>query len=120
MQKLIEAIPDFADATKSAEMAKAMTEYLTDQGFSQQELAGVYDHRIFKIVKDALAYRQGEADRKAIQGKKAPPPKANAIRPDAKMDEAKGGERAKRLWARADRTGRMDDQAAAILATIRS
>lgn len=58
-KKLVEAMPDFGDATKR----QALTTRLFDggeseYGFTRDELSEVRDHRAIRVLHDALAYRK--------------------------------------------------------------
>jgi hypothetical protein len=73
-RKLIELMPELKDPAKSKAFAGDMKGYLADVGFSELEIAGVTDVRLFKVLRDAMAYR-------AAQKKGAPKPKEEGGRP---------------------------------------
>lgn len=62
-QKLMEKIPEFRDEVKAKELKGQLRDYLKSHGYSEQEIAGVHDHRQVMIIRDAMAYR-------AMQSKK--------------------------------------------------
>lgn len=70
---LSQKFPEFQDAEKAKtllnEVRKACTEWY---GFSPQEVEIIADHRHVPIIRDAMAWRQYQANIKAAQGKKVP------------------------------------------------
>jgi hypothetical protein len=83
---LIEAMPELKDPQKAKAFAKDVDDTLKGYGFTAQELAGISDHRIFQVVRDAIAYRKGEAARKAAAAK--------VTKPVPKVQKPGTGERA--------------------------
>jgi hypothetical protein len=55
-QRLLEIVPEMADATKRKEIASSMTSYALEQGFSQEELKELVDHRHFLVLMKAQKY----------------------------------------------------------------
>jgi len=55
-QRLLEVVPEMADATKRKEIASSMTSYALEQGFSQEELKELVDHRHFLVLMKAQKY----------------------------------------------------------------
>lgn len=78
--KLKEAIPELADPKKGEATTKAMRAYLHGQGFSDQDISTLLDHRVVKVVYEGMKYRELQKAKPAIEEKiaKAPP---KAIRP---------------------------------------
>jgi hypothetical protein len=79
-EKLMEALPSLRDTAKRQEFYRDFLETGTkNYGFSEQELNGVYDHRLMKMAADAIAYRKlmskpkpSPVPRDAPQGQRAP------------------------------------------------
>ena len=55
-QRLLEVVPEMADATKRKEITSSMTSYALEQGFSQEELKELVDHRHFLVLMKAQKY----------------------------------------------------------------
>jgi hypothetical protein len=52
--KLVALMPDWSDEKVSTQRKTDMVNYLKDYGFSEQEMANIYDHRLIRILTDAL------------------------------------------------------------------
>ena len=72
--KLLEVFPDWRDPAKFREGAGAMVSAGDNYGFSAEEMAGMVDHRMFKVLNDAMKYRKLQADKPKVTKKvsKAP------------------------------------------------
>lgn len=74
-KKLINAVPEWADAkTKSKETA-TIKQYLKSQGFDDAEISQVYDHRLVLVVRDAMRYRELKSKQPALTKKVNEAPK---------------------------------------------
>lgn len=124
MTLLAQAMPELVDAkTKQLDPVKAkafaveVDTTLRAHGFNADEIAGLSDHRMLKVVRDAMAWRKGDAQRKAAAAKQTVVvPKV--VRPgsgNAGASEA----RSKALINRARNAGSTSDQADAIAAMLR-
>jgi hypothetical protein len=104
-------MPEMKDAAKSTEIRQNMKTYLSDQGYMDQEIAGLTDHRMLLILKDAMAYRRLQKSKPGLVKKVADAPrvvrsgtaKTKGERKDLAMNDNK-----KRLA----KTGRWQDAAA--------
>ena len=104
-------MPEMKDASKSTEIRQGMKTYLSDQGYMDQEIAGLTDHRMLLILKDAMAYRRLQKSKPGLVKKVADAPrvvrsgtaKTKGERKDLAMNDNK-----KRLA----KTGRWQDAAA--------
>ena len=56
--KLVEAIPEWGDENKRKELTANIQSYAIEQGFSQQELNSLVDHRSVLVLLKALQYDQ--------------------------------------------------------------
>ena len=54
--KLVEALPEWGDPDKQKELSAGLQSYARDQGFSQQELNNLVDHRSVLVLLKALQY----------------------------------------------------------------
>ena len=109
-QKLIQAIPEFADPEKGAKLKEQIVSTGVEYGYTPEELGQVADARAVKILHDAMRYRQMLAARDSAKEKvqKARP----VLKPGAKKT-ANQGKMAKRqkVAARMKQTGSVDDVA---------
>ncbi len=114
--KLIEADPDFGDPTKAPELGKALSAFAKERGFSDEELTGVADHRLVLLLRDAMRYRDAQSKAPAIKTKiekaiaTTAPGGSKANQPKASKGE--------QAMARLQKTGRVEDAAAAILTRL--
>lgn len=63
-QRLMEAVPEWRDDAAASKEKVAIRAYATEIGFTPQELAQTYDHRMILVLRDAARYR-GLLKRKA-------------------------------------------------------
>ena len=64
MELLFTAMPELREPEKQAAFSKQNTDYLTEIGFSADDIAEIGDHRAFLVLEDA---RFGRSQRKALQ-----------------------------------------------------
>ena len=57
-RKLVSAIPDWTDAKKAKAEKETVLEYARSLGFTDSELAQLYDHRAVVALREAALYRQ--------------------------------------------------------------
>ena len=67
--KLVESIPEWKDAEKAKTDQAAIVEYARSQGYTDAELNAVADHRVIKILRDAMLHRQAQSKKPAIEKK---------------------------------------------------
>ena len=109
-RKLAEAIPDYADPKKGEAMRRELREFGLKVGFSDQELAGVYDSRAVVTLWKAMQYDKLQSSKPAITKKVNEAPKvmkSGVSQPRDSNDELR------KLKARAKQTGRVADAARA-------
>ena len=70
--KLIEAMPIFGDQKKAPKLMKDISEFAMKQGYTEQEVSMVVDHRAVRTLHDAMKYNQ-LLEKKNLQGKKVKP-----------------------------------------------
>lgn len=54
-------LPELNHPEKGTQFKKQMRDYLSSQGFNDQEIDSVYDHRYVMLVRDAMSYRNLQA-----------------------------------------------------------
>lgn len=109
-RKLAEAIPEYADPQKGEVMRRELREFGMKAGFSEQELAGVYDSRAVLTLWKAMQYDKLQSAKPTITKKVSEAPKvikAGVSQPRDNNDELR------KLKARAKQSGRVADAARA-------
>jgi len=91
--KLVEKVPEFADAEKAKTLTADLNAYLADVGFSPEEVGQAADHRIIMVARDAMLWRKAEAARKVAETKIATPPVPHVQRPGAAQAGENGKDR---------------------------
>ena len=74
-RKLINKLPEFADATKATSLKQNMITYLNGYGFNDTEVGQIYDHRIVMLVNDAMKYRNRQNSKPNLAKKISKPGK---------------------------------------------
>jgi hypothetical protein len=79
---LLEKVPDLADKVKAPVLQKAAVDLLVDEGFTQDELARMWngqqslsirDARLQKLIVDGVRYREAQAKARTANAKPIPP-----------------------------------------------
>ncbi|MGI9293514.1 MAG: hypothetical protein ACR2PS_05980 [Pseudomonadales bacterium] len=83
--KLLEKVPEWKDPKVSKTEKSKIREYGLSQGFSEQEMGGLADHRAILMLRKAMAYD-------ALQGEGSPERKV--VRKGTKTIKSSGGNRA--------------------------
>ena len=109
MQKLTAAIPEFADPTKGETIRNDIRAFGKQLGFSDQELAAVYDSRAVLTLYKAMQYDKLMASKPEVTKKVNQAPKA--IKPGVAQSRDTNAEELKKLKARAKQSGRVADAA---------
>lgn len=109
--KLLTAVPEWKDQTKAKAEIESLRSHAKAYGFSDEELAQVYDHRTVLLLRDAGRYRElqakkPDAQRKIQQVKTATP---------GGLQKPAVGLAQKRALDKLAKTGRVDDAAQAFL-----
>ena len=109
-RKLAEVIPEYADPQKGEALRRELREFGLKAGFSDQELANVYDSRAVLTLYKAMQYDKLQSAKPGITKKVNEAPKvikSGVSQPRDSSDEMK------KLKARAKQTGRVADAAKA-------
>ena len=110
---LIEKHPDMADPVKGRQETAALTRYLVEAGYKQEELSRLVDHRDFILARKAMLYDRLMASREQVKETLAALPRVQkpgtvrGLRPGA-------AERRASLMTRLTRSGRVEDAARVI------
>ena len=108
-KRLIEAVPEWADSEKRTKLASELTSYASDQGFTQEELKELIDHRSMIVLMKAQKYDAlQKSDIKAKKLKNKP----KVVR-SGKGSTKKSDVKSKRIASmkRLKQTGRAEDAA---------
>jgi len=111
--KLLEVIPDWKDEKVAAKEQAAITAFAKRNGYSDEDLSAVTDHRAVNILRKAMRYEQLMADKKPL----VPTPLklvTPTLKPGQGQTEGKAT-RSKAAIERATQSGRVNDAADAIL-----
>lgn len=68
--KLLEAIPEWKDTQKRAAAVREIADYASSLGYTPEDLSAVTDHRILRILKDAVAYQKVQKASKDLQARR--------------------------------------------------
>lgn len=61
-QKLVERLPEWSDPqTRQQELDKIANHFMSEYGYTQEELGSVYDHRAMVVMRKAMLYDQLQA-----------------------------------------------------------
>ncbi len=118
-----EHIPELADKVKSEALVNTAGDMFMKIGFSQADLDGFkagtkispYDHRMQRIIVDAIKYRQIEQAKATIPAKlaKTLPP---VVRPGTSRPQGDASERIQALDSKLNNSGSLDDAFALLMA----
>lgn len=109
-RKLAEVIPEYADPQKGETLRRELREFGMKAGFSEQELANVYDSRAVLTLWKAMQYDKLQSAKPGITKKVNEAPKVIKSGVSQPRD---GNDEMKKLKARAKQTGRVADAAKA-------
>lgn len=105
---LAEKEPEYVDPVKGEGLRKDMTSYLKKEGYSDQELNMMVDHRSFVIAKKAMLYdKMMNSKISAKQSKTVP----KMVRSGTQKTINKDSQQSKSLKSRLKQTGSMKDAA---------
>lgn len=110
-ERLKAAIPDLADEVKGEVIRKEIRDYAKSNGWTDQELSQVYDHRAVIALYRAMQFEKLQKAKPAVQKKVAEAPKS--LKPGVGSQRIdKDSEMAKKLSKQLKQTGRTRDAAA--------
>jgi len=108
-QKLAEAIPEYADEQKSVQVKKDIRDYAKKIGWSDEELASVYDSRAVLTLYRAMQYEKLMSNKAGVTKKVAEAPKMFKAGVSRQSDP--NAEQTKKAQAQLRKTGRVADAA---------
>ena len=110
-EKLVAALPEYADPVKGDAIRKDVRTYGKQAGFSDDELANVYDSRAVLTLWKAMQFDKLQASKPGITKKVNDAPRT--MKSGVTMPRDSNGDELKKLKARAKQSGRVADAAAA-------
>lgn len=108
-QKLSEAIPEYADQQKSVQVKKDIRDYARKIGWSDEELASVYDSRAVLTLYRAMQYEKLMSNKAGVTKKVAEAPKM--LKAGVARNTDPNSEQTKKAQAQLRKTGRVADAA---------
>jgi hypothetical protein len=108
-EKLVSAIPEYADPDKGETIRKEIRTFGKQMGFSDEELANVFDSRAVLTLYKAMQYDKLQSAKPGITKKVAEAPKA--IKPGVSKPRDSNSEEIRKLKSRAKSTGSIKDAA---------
>jgi hypothetical protein len=108
-EKLVAVLPEFADPSKGEVIRKDIRTYGKQMGFSDDELANVFDSRAVLTLYKAMQYDKLQSAKPGITKKVAEAPKA--IKPGVSKPRDSNSEETRKLKARAKSSGSIRDAA---------
>ena len=110
-RKLAEALPEYADPQKGEAIRRELREFGVKAGFSEQELANVYDSRAVLTLWKAMQYDKLQSAKPTITKRVSEAPKV--IKAGVSQPRDSNSEELRKLKARAKQSGRVADAAKA-------
>lgn len=107
--KLRDAIPEISDEVKGEVVKREIREFAKSIGFSDQELAQVYDSRAVLTLYKAMQYDKLQKGKSQVTKKVNAAPKM--LKPGTSTPEASESESVKRMRAQLKKSGKKDDAA---------
>jgi hypothetical protein len=108
-EKLVAVLPEFADPSKGEVIRKDIRTYGKQMGFSDDELANVFDSRAVLTLYKAMQYDKLQSAKPGITKKVSEAPKA--IKPGVSKPRDSNSEEIRKLKSRAKSTGSVRDAA---------
>ena len=108
-EKLVAAIPEFADPSKGENIRKDIRTFGKQLGFSDEELANVFDSRAVLTLYKAMQYDKLQSAKPGITKKVSEAPKA--IKPGVSKPRDSNSEEIRKLKSRAKSSGSVKDAA---------
>jgi hypothetical protein len=108
-EKLVAVLPDFADPSKGEAIRKDIRTYGKQLGFSDDELANVFDSRAVLTLYKAMQYDKLQSAKPGITKKVSEAPKA--IKPGVSKPRDSNSEEIRKLKSRAKSSGSVRDAA---------
>jgi len=117
-EELGTALDFWKDQGQRTAFKSHLSTFLAGNGFAPEEIQSVADSRVVLVARKAMLYDQLMAEQAKIAAARRSPAPQRVLKSQAALDYSEASARAHKLKARAARSGRIDDAAAAILASL--
>src|SRR3954464_5260116 len=116
-QRLIEKLPAFGEPEAGQKLAGDMRSWLVKQGFSEQEIGQVIDHRIILVAEKAMRADLQRAQRQQAEGKRTPTAVPAVLPPGAprQRSDSAAGQRRQQKLGRLEKSGNEQDAIAYLM-----
>lgn len=111
---MVQEFPDWLDPAKKSKMAQSWTDYAVSQGYTQDDMDAITDHRSFKILDKAMKY---DAIQKKTLKKTAKVPRTAKPGTTGSRKSAKSGNLNTQM-KQLRKTGKLDDAAQLIFDSL--
>jgi hypothetical protein len=108
---MVEAIPEWKNPETAKKESTALREYATKQGFKDEDLNNIIDHRVYVMLRKAMLFDKAQAEKPALEEKIESVRSATPGASDRNKPKISETTRAKQRLAK---TGRVEDAALAI------
>lgn len=117
-EKLQEKLPDWRDEKVKTAETRQIAEYLLSQGYGNEELSELFDHRALLVARAAAKWHAHEAAQKTLKEKQTKSEPPRGLKPGVAQQKTQDQQASKvdELRKRAQRTGKQDDIAAYLIA----
>ena len=96
---LRQRLPVLSDPEKGPRLARDMGSWLTEQGFTAEEIGSVFDHRVLLVVEKAMRADRAAAARKTVTADRAPAPTVQQPGVKQRTDRTAAQRRAQKMDA---------------------
>lgn len=110
--------PIWKDQDKRVTFQKDLKTFLTKEGFGEGILASIRDPNILRVAYKAMDRDRIKAQQASIAQQRRPADPGRIMRPKAQGDNEGGRGKAAALFKKAEKTGRFEDAANAVLAAL--
>lgn len=119
--KLHDKLPEWRDPGKAQAEQKLVAEYLLEQGYSQDDLKDLFDHRALLVAREAALWRQHQAAVKSVKDKQVKTEPGKPLKPGAAQSKEPLAKQAyQEALTRARKSGGGEDSIMALLAAKRA
>lgn len=117
-QVLTEKLDFWKDDTKRKTFQSELRDWGKSEGWSDAEISGIEDARALIMARKAMLYDKLTAEQSKIAAMKKPTQTGKVLKVQSTDSTSSGNQQADKLRRVAAKTGRLDDQAAAVLASL--
>lgn len=106
---LQDKLPEWRDAKVKEAESRSIAEYLLEQGYANDELSNLFDHRALLVARDAAKWRSHLAAQKSLKDKQARPEPPKTMKGGTAQDTKPTNSAYQDALAKARKTGNPDD-----------